>query len=162
MKSSCQPPDAGQLGDIEPGPLGQCVAEPGHARLDERPRNGESGTRGRSAQPLPARVSVTAHVLPRGPDDLASHGRLTDGSAPDLPSRYVYAGQRHMARPGGQRSVKPSAQPTLVRTQHLPLCFRRSKPVTPDGGAGFCVPLRAVRGPSVGQLWARQDNGPWF
>src|SRR5580693_4540687 len=61
--------------------------------------------------------------------------------------------------PSGQRerSVKPSAQPTLVRTQHLPPCFRRSEPVSSDGGTGFCVPLRAARGPSVGQPWARPD-----
>src|SRR5580698_7793688 len=44
-------------------------------------------------------------------------------------------------------TVKPSAQPTLVRTQHLPLCFRRSEPVSLDDGTGFCVPLRAVREP---------------
>src|ERR1700678_1661856 len=64
--------------------------------------------------------------------------------------------------PSGQRerSVKPSAQPTLVRTQHLPLYFRRSEPVSPDGDTGFCVPVRAVRrplragfGPAGGQIW---------
>jgi hypothetical protein len=51
MKSSCQRylPVAGQLGDTEPGSLGQRVAEPGHARLDERQGNGERETRGRSA-----------------------------------------------------------------------------------------------------------------
>src|SRR5437870_11050946 len=32
----------------------------------------------------------------------------------------VNAGQRHTTRIEGRRSVKPSAQPTWVRTQHLP------------------------------------------
>ena len=44
-------------------------------------------------------------------------------------------------------AVKPSAQPTMVRTQYLPPCLRRSEPVTPNGATGFCVPVRAVRGP---------------
>ena len=35
-------------------------------------------------------------------------------------SERVAAGQQPVARVGGERSVKPSAQPTLVRTQHLP------------------------------------------
>jgi hypothetical protein len=36
--------------------------------------------------------------------------------------RTAYAQvRRHVTRGGGRRSVKPSAQPTLVRTQHLPL-----------------------------------------
>ena len=35
--------------------------------------------------------------------------------------RTAYAQvRRHVTRGGGRRSVKPSAQPTLVRTQHLP------------------------------------------
>src|ERR1700728_4323666 len=63
--------------------------------------------------------------------------------------------------PSGQRerSVKPSAQPTLVRTQHLPPCFLRSEPVSSDGGTGFGVsgeavygPLVNVCGPAVGQI----------
>jgi hypothetical protein len=57
-----------------------------------------------------------------------------------------------------ERSVKPSAQPTLVRTQHLPLYFRSSKPVTSDGVTGFCVPKGAVP-QTVGEaLWA--SRGP--
>jgi len=34
--------------------------------------------------------------------------------------------------------------------------------VTPDGVTGFCMLSRAVRGPSVGQLWARPVNGLSF
>ena len=47
-------------------------------------------------------------------------GARTYGGVPGRVSQRVSAGQRHTARAGGRRSVKPSAQPTLVRTQHLP------------------------------------------
>jgi hypothetical protein len=36
--------------------------------------------------------------------------------------------------------------------------FPQVKPVSSDGGTGFCVPVGAVRGPSVGQLWARTGS----
>jgi hypothetical protein len=40
--------------------------------------------------------------------------------ARDRASQRISAGQRCLPRIEGERSVKPSAQPTLVRTQHLP------------------------------------------
>jgi len=55
----------------------------------------------------------------------------------------------------GWQSVKPSAQPTLVRTQHLPRYFRRSKPVSPDGDIGFCVPWERF----ADRLWASCGPG---
>jgi hypothetical protein len=79
------------------------------------------------------------------------------------PCDAVRRGRCTAGCPSGQRerSVKPSAQPTLVRTQHLPRYFRRSEPVSPDGGTGFCVPQGAVHGPLVkvlGQPWARSGS----
>ena len=55
-------------------------------------------------------------------------------------------------------SVKPSASPSVVGIHHLPRYFRRSEPVSSDGGTGFCVPVRAVRGPLVKVL--RASRGP--
>ena len=50
-----------------------------------------------------------------------AHGRTVDGSSPQscLERRMRWSAACTSA--GGERSVKPSAQPTLVRTQHLPL-----------------------------------------
>ena len=49
-----------------------------------------------------------------------AHGRTVDGSSPQscLERRMRWSAACTSA--GGERSVKPSAQPTLVRTQHLP------------------------------------------
>jgi hypothetical protein len=48
-----------------------------------------------------------------------------------------------------ERTVKPSAQPTLVRTQHLPRKNPRSEPVTPDGVTGFSAQNERLRKPSA-------------
>ena len=47
-------------------------------------------------------------------------GRVADGGGQKRVSQHVSAGQRRLTWVEGERSVKPSAQPTLVRTQHLP------------------------------------------
>ena len=49
-----------------------------------------------------------------------AHGRIADAAARDRASQRISAGQPCVAQIEGERSVKPSAQPTLVRTQHLP------------------------------------------
>ena len=73
-------------------------------------------------------VGVTAPTAPvrglfapvRGDARNGAHGRTVDGSSPQscLERRMRWSAACTSA--GGERSVKPSAQPTLVRTQHLP------------------------------------------
>jgi hypothetical protein len=51
--------------------------------------------------------------------------------------RTAYAQvRRHVTRGGGRRSVKPSAQPTLVRTQHLPPPAKTARWLRKRGLAG--------------------------
>jgi hypothetical protein len=75
---------------------------------------------GRSATPLPSRPSVARRSLVRGFVEPGALGRVADGGGPGA---RLTAHIRWSAACGsceGERSVKPSAQPTLVRTQHLP------------------------------------------
>jgi hypothetical protein len=160
-----------------PGHLARC--EPGDERdggtkrYPELPgqsyKAGRGGQRNRSHQPCPRiflAPSVTRADLVRGSSgprpwpvpppsvartapESAAHGRITDGGNPKIAPRSASVLVSGECLEQEDRAEKPSAQPTLVRTQHLPRCFRRSKPVSLDGGTGFCVPLRAVRGPLV-------------
>ena len=82
------------------------------------------------------------------------HGHIADGGGPENAPRTLSVLVSGLSLGQKERAAKPSAQPTLVRTQHLPRYFSRSKPVSPDGGAGFCAPLRAVYGPLA------KDFGP--
>ena len=75
---------------------------------------GAGGTVGVTA---PVAASVATRGVVRDPDGLSGvRGRIGAG----LRLRRVSPGQRCAARAEGERSEKPSAQPTLVRTQHLP------------------------------------------
>ena len=49
-----------------------------------------------------------------------AHGRTVDGSSPQSCLERRMRWSAACTSSGGERSVKPSAQPTLVRTQHLP------------------------------------------
>ena len=108
-------------------------------------------------------------------DERASHGRCprlsadsgrSAGSGTDIwrTGRRFYTAVRTCSQLSGysdglrKRSVKPSAQPTLVRTQHLPhkipgqarcRCIRRPGLMRVRERFGRPFPL------SVGQLWAR-------
>jgi hypothetical protein len=81
-------------------------------------------------------------------------GRRRPGSA----SRSASALVSRVPLSQGRRAVKPSAQPTLVRTQHLPHCFRRSKPVSLDGGTGFLRVWASGSRTVVKVFWA--SRGP--
>ena len=65
-----------------------------------------------------------------------AHGRTVDGSSPQscLERRMRWSAACTSA--GGERSVKPSAQPTLVRTQHLPLPAETAPWLRKRGPAG--------------------------
>jgi hypothetical protein len=109
-------------------------------------------------QTAPTAASVTRQVIVRVPRESPqaprAHGRRVAGVAPSDNFRWSAAFGPEKPWTEGERAVKPSAQPTLVRTQHLPPYFRRSKPVTPDGVTGFRVPKGAVP-QTVGEaLWA--------
>jgi len=66
----------------------------------------------------------------------------------------ISAGQRHFDSCRGRECCKTvgsayvGSNPTPA-TQHLPPHFRSSKPVSSCDDTGFCVPVRAVRGPLV-------------
>jgi hypothetical protein len=65
-------------------------------------------------------ASVASHGLVRGQCEfpgLRGHG---GAASPQSRRVCISAGQRHFWLAQGERAVKPSAQPTLVRTQHLP------------------------------------------
>ena len=68
----------------------------------------------------PAPPSVARHVPVRGPNELPIALDERTWAAREPASQCISTGQRHMTRAEGERSVKPSADPTLVRTQHLP------------------------------------------
>jgi hypothetical protein len=68
-----------------------------------------------------------------------AHGHMTDGAGFGMIARWRLArsGTVHMGR--DYRSVKPSAQPTLVRTQHLPQAAKTAR------GLGSPVTRAVVR-----------------
>jgi hypothetical protein len=106
------------------GPAGCQVTAPGRAKPTAGegaawPGNQVDGQRNRSRPAVRGRAFSYPWPceLPGIP---GVHGRMTDGVSPFAASRRVCAGRRGVARVGRGRSVKPSAQPTLVRTQHLP------------------------------------------
>ena len=68
----------------------------------------------------PTGPSVARRVPVRGARELAVGLEVRERAARDRTSQHISAGQRRLTRIEGERSVKPSAQPTLVRTQHLP------------------------------------------
>ena len=68
----------------------------------------------------PTGPSVARRVPVRGARELGVGLEVRERAARDRTSQHISAGQRRLTRIEGERSVKPSAQPTLVRTQHLP------------------------------------------
>ena len=68
----------------------------------------------------PTGPSVARRVPVRGARELVVGLEVREQAARDRTSQHISAGQRRLTRIEGERSVKPSAQPTLVRTQHLP------------------------------------------
>jgi hypothetical protein len=84
--------------------------------------------RGGSSAAVERTVSVTAPTGPvRGyfcprpwPPKPAAHRRIADGGGRRRSLERCMRWSRTCDLGKGERSVKPSAQPTLVRTQHLP------------------------------------------
>jgi hypothetical protein len=108
---------------IAPGSLGSDTG-----RFQIRRHHGLQACRDGSSAAVERTVSVTAPTGPvRGyfcsrpwPPKPAAHGRIADGGGR---GRSLERRMRWSTAYGsceGERSVKPSAQPTLVRTQHLP------------------------------------------
>jgi hypothetical protein len=102
----------------------------------------------------------------RWPGILRDYGRHTDRTRHSR--RAKWRSSRSVTIPMGRnaRSVKPSAKPTLVRTQHLPLktpgqtrcrCSRRPGLMRVRERFGRPFPV------AVGQLWARSGlvSGLW-
>src|SRR6266699_2245812 len=74
----------------------------------------------------------------------------------------ICAGQRRVALVGGERSLKPSAQPTLVRTQHLPPSAKTVRWLQECGtgsrsgadGAGLLLIIGAVHQAADAASWS--------
>jgi hypothetical protein len=98
----------------------------------------------------PTGPSVARRVPVRGARELAVGLEVRERAVRDRTSQHISAGQRRLTRIKGERSVKPSAQPTLVRTQHLPPPAKTARYLGYLGYAGrFSVshavsPCRAV------------------
>ena len=72
-----------------------------------------------AAQPVLRTVSVAVRVI--GRPGAGVHGHIADSVLTANITQLRLRRSDGMWRCRQERSVKPSAQPTLVRTQHLPL-----------------------------------------
>ena len=94
----------------------------------------------------PTGPSVARRVPVRGARELAVGLEVRERAVRDRTSQHISAGQRRLTRIKGERSVKPSAQPTLVRTQHLPLPAKTAPWLRKRGPAGrFVVVTPRIR-----------------
>ena len=95
----------------------------------QRPQSRAGGRRNRSYRPRPwaSRPSVDQARCPR-----THSGRRRPGTEPRTSYALVSGGYLDQQR----RAVKPSAQPTLVRTQHLPPPAKTARSLRKRGPAG--------------------------
>ncbi len=76
---------------------------------------------------------------PRWPGIPRSYGRVADGTRFSRRGEWGIRRSAAISMGGNERSVKPSAQPTLVRTQHLPLPAETARCLRVRAGAGRCA-----------------------